>query len=233
MSILSFKYDIKRDAWNWAASVLKRPGWGRARSNWTGFLDAETIKKIESYKNEKLATNYCVKLIENHPQKLVRDIVIKEQVIAAQKVWGALEKRIFARIEKVTQSKIYFNKAYAYITTANRCPYNQGVPWFMVGYYSSNKGIIKTCIHELLHFQFLHYYRKELLKEMTDVQIEHLKEALTFLINTDFTDLCLDGDMGYPTHQELRKKLEKIWLKDKDFKNFLPKAIELTKKMLP
>lgn len=59
--------------------------------------------------------------------------------------------------------------------------------------------------------------------------MDDLKEALTFILNTDFNDLLLVEDKGYPAHQKLRKKLKKIWEKEKNFNKFLDKAIMLMK----
>jgi len=57
-----------------------------------------------------------------------------------------------------------------------------------------------------------------------------LKEALTFLLNEpEFDGIILSQDSEYPEHQELRKKLKNIWLKNKDFQKLLDQAILIIK----
>ena len=78
-----------------------------------------------------------------------------------------------------------------------------------------------------MHLQFIHWYRKYCFKKgLTDSDFWHIKEAITFLLNEpEFSGIVLFRDKGYTVHQELRKKLEKLWEKDKDFKNFLDEVI--------
>jgi hypothetical protein len=112
------------------------------------------------------------------------------------------------------------------------CPYNQKENWFMVSFWHSTPSSITTICHEIMHLQFLHYYQNYLKKkELKDNQIEDLKEALTFLLNEpEFEEIILSNDFGYPEHIQLRKKLRKIWRKDKNFKNLIDRAILLIKR---
>ncbi|MDR0607110.1 MAG: hypothetical protein LBG52_01870 [Candidatus Peribacteria bacterium] len=43
-------------------------------------------------------------------------------------------------------------------------------------------------LHELQHFQVIHYYGDTLMKDLSDVEFEFLKEALTVILN----DECLE-----------------------------------------
>jgi len=91
---------------------------------------------------------------------------------------------------------------------------------------------LTTIYHELLHLQFLYYY-EDYLKEkgLKKKQIEDLKESLTFLLNEpEFEEVILVKDKGYPSHQLLRKKLRKVWQREKNFRKFLDKAIKIIKK---
>jgi hypothetical protein len=109
------------------------------------------------------------------------------------------------------------------------CPYDEKENWFMVSMWHSILADITTICHEILHLQFLYYYREYCQKFLSEKEIQDLKEALTFLLNTNFNDLILSHDMGYLVHKKLRVKLEKIWKKEKDFGNFLDKAIQIVK----
>jgi len=95
---------------------------------------------------------------------------------------------------------------------------------------------ITTICHELLHLQFLHYYRDYLEKKgLNDKQIEDIKESLTFLLNEpEFENIILSKDRGYPEHQRVRQQLKKIWQENKTFSKFLDKAInEINKNRNP
>lgn len=111
------------------------------------------------------------------------------------------------------------------------CPYSEKENWFMVSMWHSIPLSITTICHEILHFQFLKYYKKYLEKKgLKNDQIEDLKEALTFLLNeTEFEGIILSQDNGYPKHQELRKKLRNIWSKNKNFQNLIDEAIGIIK----
>lgn len=102
----------------------------------------------------------------------------------------------------------------------------------MVSMWHSIPFSITTICHEMLHLQFLFYYKEYLQKNgLNNDQIEDLKESLTFLLNEpEFEKIILCQDEGYPEHKELRKKLQKIWLKEKDFQKLIDKAIVIIKK---
>jgi hypothetical protein len=90
----------------------------------------------------------------------------------------------------------------------------------------------QICAHELLHMQFIRWFQTKC-SELTKKQEDDLREALTFLLNEkEFIDLISVRDGGYPLHQKLREKLSEEWRKTRDFDKFLPKAIEITKKVM-
>jgi hypothetical protein len=49
------------------------------------------------------------------------------------------------------------------------------------------------------------------------------------LNETEFDDIILSQDGGYPEHAELRAKLKNIWSKNKNFQNLLDEGILLVK----
>ena len=65
--------------------------------------------------------------------------------------------------------------------------------------------------------------QKNLGNELTS----HLKEAVTFILNEEFSDLMGAEDKGYAIHKDLRLKLIKIWKENKDFEKFLTKSFPL------
>lgn len=109
------------------------------------------------------------------------------------------------------------------------CPYNPEEAWFMISMWHNIPMSITTICHELLHFHFLYYYGKYLKKKgLSQNKIEDLKESLTFLLNeSEFDEIILVEDKGYPAHQKLRVQLNQLWQKEKNFERFLEKAIKI------
>jgi len=220
-----FRYDLKKDAWAWVV-FARRKSKIYGLKNRLNFIPPELLKKIRGKKKksaEKLVHDYLI----NNPKKKIRRIVIEKEKDVLRNIWRELENRFFKKLEKITQKPIFTSNFKCYFTTGFMCPYNEKENWFMVSMWHSIPMNITTICHEILHLQFLHYYKKYCQKFLSKKQTEDLKEALTFLLNTDFNDLILSRDMGYPVHKKLRLKLEKTWKKEKNFKNFLDKAIEI------
>jgi len=169
--------------------------------------------------------------IKNNPKRKYKGLITKEEINSLQKSWDIVESKYFKILESITQKPIFSQNFSCFWTTGFMCPYNQKENWFMVSFWHSTPFSITTICHEIMHLQFLHYYQKYLKKKgLKDNQIEDLKEALTFLLNeSGFEEIILVNDFGYPEHKELRKKLKSVWLKDKNFKNLVDKAVLLIK----
>ena len=91
----------------------------------------------------------------------------------------------------------------------------------MISIWQSLSKNITTIAHEILHSYFLYHYEQYCNEYLTEQQLDVFKEAMTFLLNVEFNDLLLTEDKGYPAHQELRTKLEKLWNKNRNFEKFL------------
>jgi len=228
MAKIIFQYDFKKDASIWVY-------FGRRRKKLYGFkakvdfIPPELLKQIRKTNKEsaeKIIYNYLI----NHPKKQIRHLIINQELKSLQETWRKIENKFFRKLEKITQRPIFTDKFKAYFTFANMFPYDEKENWFMVGVCSSLPNQITTICHEVMHLQFLYYYREYCRKFISENQLQDLKESLTFMLNTDFNDVILTVDNGYSKHQKLREKLQKEWEKEKDFKKFLDKAIEITKK---
>jgi hypothetical protein len=229
MQRVNFYYDYKKDAWSWVFIVKHKSSfWGLDKKKQMTFIPADLIKRI-SKKNDKSAEKLVLNYLKNHPKKVIRQAAIKEELTALQKSWEKVENKYFSRLAKITQKPKIFPEFKCYITTGFMCPYNEKENWFMVSFWHSIPQSITTIAHEIFHLHFLHYYKKYCRKSLSQEQTEDLKEAITFILNTDFNDLILKDDPGYPAHQKLRKKLEKIWKQNKNFNEFLDKAINVVK----
>lgn len=230
MSKVTFNYNVKKDAWSWVL-VVKDKSKNIFGLNWReqiAHIPEDLLTKILKLDFSK-AQDITEKYLKIHAKRKYREAVIKEEIFALRNTWGRTEEIFFNTLSSITQRPIYIKKFKCFLTTGFMCPYNQKENWFMVSMWHSLPFSMTTICHELLHLQFLHYY-KDYLKErgLNNKQIEDLKESLTFLLNEEeFKGIILVEDKGYPAHQKLRRELKKIWQDDKFFDNFLEKAIKI------
>lgn len=208
-----------KDLWglNWEDQVAHIPN-----DLMKGIIKASHIKaqkKVEYF----LSTQKIRKYKQN---------VREKETEAIKAIWRGIEKKYFKILSEITQKPIYKKNFDCYLTTGLMCPYNEKESWFMVSMWHSIPISITIICHELMHLQFLHYYKNYLKKKgLKKDQIEELKEALTILLNgKEFEEIILCDDSGYPKHQKLRKKLQKIWAREKDFQKFLDESILEMKK---
>lgn len=232
MPKVSFKYDYKKDARSWVLIARgQQDKWGMTAQQRVGFMPQHLLDKITKH-DRKSAEALVYKYILANPKKKMYQLVIEEQLRAVENIWGKIEKEYFRRLAKITQKPIFWNNFGCYLTTGRMCPYNTKEKWFMISKLHPLGANIITICHEIFHLQFLHYYEKYCLQFLSQQQKEDLKESITFILNTDFGDLLVGYDNGYPNHQELREKLKLVWSKEKDFKKFLDKAIKITKETM-
>jgi len=229
MPRVNFKYDFKKDAWSWVYIIgKKKDTYGYSWEKQVGFAPKHLLEKILKY-DRRSAELLVRKYLISNSQRLVRQLAINKQLKALEEVWRKIESKYFKRLEKITQKPIFTKDFGCYLTTGYMCPYNDKENWFMVSIWHNILMDITTICHEIFHLQFLHYYENHCRKFLSEQQKEDLKEAITFILNTDFDDLILNKDSGYPNHKELRRKLEKIWHNRENFQEFLDKAIKIIK----
>jgi len=231
MNKLNFDYDTRKDAWSWVLIAKDKDMWGLNWRDQIAQIPEELLEKIE-----KVDFGCAQKIVEEYIEKdSKRDCklnVINLEMEALEKVWASVEKRYFDALSKITKKPIFAEKFNCFFTTGFVCPYNEDENWFMVSMWHSIPFSITTICHEILHLQFLNYYRDYLEEQgCAEEQIEVLKESMTFLLNeSEFDDIILSQDGGYPEHAELREKLKKIWSKNKNFQNLLDEAIVIIRK---
>lgn len=226
MPKVNFKYDIKKDAWSWVLIAKDKNLWGLSWREQVAHISDELLEKIE-----KTSFSSALKIVEKNIKEDGRRKYIGKlmygEMRTLEEIWRTVEKKYFKILSKTTQKPVFRKKFDCYFTTGLMCPYNEKENWFMVSMWHSIPMSITTICHEIMHLQFLHHYGKYLKKKgLKNVQIEELKEAFTFLLNEkEFKEIILSDDSGYPDHQKLRRKLQKIWCREKNFKKFLDKAI--------
>jgi len=138
------------------------------------------------------------------------------------------------KMAEVTGKPLYRNNFTIFVTTFPRGPYNKEKGYLWV--YTDWLEPLKSFLHELCHFQFIHYWgennNSDIMKLSND-EFGYLKESLTVVIDESFYPLIKSPDRGYEIHQGFRKILSEHWKKDKDFDhlvkfgiNELPKYIK-------
>lgn len=230
MRQVKFKYDIRKDAWSWVVIAKDKGLWGLDWKFEVGHIPKNLLKRI-------LEANIkdAVKLTEEHLKKdrkrEYRYCAIKEEMKSLESVWKLVEKKYFKALADMLGKPIYSKEFSCFWTTGFMCPYNEKGKWFMVSLWRGIPDSITTICHEILHLQFLYYYRGYLKKKgLNNSQIEHLKEALTFLLNeSEFDEVVLSTDMGYPVHQKLRKELRRVWKEKQSFAGFMEVAVKIVK----
>lgn len=145
-------------------------------------------------------------------------------------VWAKIEKEVLRRLEKIHENPFPYKSVKGVLSTASRFGYNtQKNPWFAAPMFKNKYSIAGTAMHELMHFMFIPYYWEYCTgKGLSKKQIWDIKEAFTVLLNLEFEDLRLEKDNGYPEHAQLRKIIEKEWLKTRNFRKTLDKAIKIS-----
>lgn len=226
----NFSYDLKKDAWSWVVIAKSKDLWGLNWKYQVAHIPDDLLVKIKK-NNFAQAQKIVEKHIKENPRAKYKNLVVREERQALEKAWRSVEKKYFDALAKITQRPIFTENFGCYFTTGVMCPYSEKENWFMASMWRSIPASITTICHEVMHLQFLHYYRDHLKeKGLKKNQIENLKEALTFLLNErEFDEIILCDDNGYPEHQKLRKKLRKIWRKDRNFEKLLKKGVLLVK----
>ena len=234
MNKVKFKYNLIKDAYNYARIILFSMPLGASKN--LDLIPREVQEEVKRL--YKLYPVSHSKLIGESSHKIFKpiisylknkfkdkDINYRKKILEAE--WRSIEKKYFQRLSKLLQKPIYQDDYTCYLTTLYTCPYSEKENWFMVSAFSLLPNQIYVICHEFMHLQFIHWYGKYCLKKgLTDRYFWHIKEVITFLLNEpEFSDVIAFQDKGYAIHQKLRGKLKKLWEKDKNFKNFLDEVI--------
>jgi hypothetical protein len=165
------------------------------------------------------------KFVEGYLERNKIDMVAKIKNIEGN--WRPVEKNFFEKAEKIFRKKMSMEKIMAWLTIHDRCSYNFERNEFFI--HLNVPAANKTIMHELWHFYFYHTVGKKILAELGRQIFNDIKEALTVLLNIEFSDI-LNGveDKGYPQHAELRKQIVKLYKENND----IYKTIEGTLKTM-
>lgn len=215
---IKIKLDVEKDAWNW---------WDACNNvshgmNWKERISKDLQDKIVG-KSQKEANIFLIPYLRDLYKK--KDKKIFEFVNKTKKLFDQKLENACKRIESLMGKPIYRKDFTLYFTMFPRAPYNPKTGSIWLPYLWRDP--MGTFLHELCHFQFIYYWRKNdpAVKRLTKDQFEYLKESLTVILDEDFLDLIDKPDEGYPIHQKLRSKLRKHWKKHHDFEKLIKYAL--------
>jgi hypothetical protein len=203
--------DPEKDAWNWQEGCNSTSH----GMNWGKNIPGHILSKIKG-KPKKEALEFIVPFLK---QKYIDD---KDKIQASTKFidkqFSQKFEKACLKLEKVMGKPIYRNSFTIYLTTFPRGPYNyyKGCTWEYIGWNNPIMGFL----HELSHFQFIHYWRNNTdskVSRLSNEQFEWLKESLTIILDEDFLPLIEFIDNGYEIHESFRKALHKFWETNHDF----------------
>lgn len=229
-----FGFDKEWELKNWHASCVKNNNYSDKESKMWGLGNIpQDVKTIidNKYSNEETMSKLST-IMDNFLKTSESLSVIKKVTDKAESSWGKIEKFFFPALLKMLDLSIeeIEKKYYAYFTFGRRCPFCDNK--FM---FSPFVSFVTHASHEIMHIEFLKKYRKHCLnKGLTEMQIQHLKEIITVILNEDMKDLLSVPDKGYDYHQKIREEILKIYQESKktkeNFTAFLDNTICLLKK---
>ena len=224
MPKIIFKIDLEKDARNYYGCANSKPHFGH---DFTKSMKQKTLIKLKGKKWPEIEIDIRELLKRGYSK-----INIKLKLKKIENEWRKIEKIYFKKLERLTKRKIYRREFYCYVTTIGRCPYNKKEHWFMINIFNDIDFVMQIIAHELMHLQFYHYFEKYLRKKqkLSGKQFQDLKEALTVLLNLEFTHIIKKEDKGYSSHKELREFIVKEWKKEPDFDALLNKCVNYLKK---
>lgn len=215
---IKIKTDFQKDLQNWLQAIQKKHSHG---ISWERFIPTSLKEKIHGKNEEDIA-----KIVEFY-LKGRYDVEKNTLIQYADHLEVALNKageKILPTMARITEKPIYRDEFMGFITTFPRGPYDTRHGYIWMIFNKDNEWQVSAFIHELLHMQFEHYYKKDLLKLINEKQFEFLKESMTIINNSEFSNVTPIQDNGYPIHREFRKYLINLWQHRHDFNQFVAEA---------
>ena len=237
---IKFEYNLIKDAYVYASLILFSAPFGLKNNKNLALIPRDVQKEVKRIYAINPISHSKLLTVSNHPifkpivdylKSQISEVKVKEKKERIVSKWKKVEQQYFSKLSKILQKPIYQADYKCYLTTLFRCPCYYEGGWFMVSAFSKLSNQIYVICHEFMHLQFIHWYREYCLKKgLTNGEFQDLKEAVTFILNEpEFSGLISFKDKGYPLHKKLRKDSKIIWRKNKNFKIFLDRAIEIIK----
>jgi hypothetical protein len=185
----------------------------------------EFKKLVDGFSEEEAVSNFVVYLKQKK-----RDAEIEEAKDFFSQEYSKKFNIACEWLEKTTKRELAIKNFTIFLTTSPRAPYNyqRGYLWC----YFKEKDPIENFLHEVLHFQFHYYWQDDSsspVSKLTERDFNILKESLTVILDESLIPLIKSPDVGYASHQELRKLLHRYWIRYRDF----DKLVDYGLKKLP
>lgn len=211
--------DLEKDAWNWY-DACNKTGHG---VDWKQRIDDSIAANIVG-KTRGKAFDFLLPYLDEK-WKSDGSCGLGEQFIRER--FEANFELACRKLETITGKSLYRNDFTIYLTTFPRGPYDyeNGAFWLCVYWINP----IANFMHEMLHFQFIHYWRENessKISQLSNEDFEVLKESLTVVLDNELIPLIEKADRGYEIHQELRNKLHDFWISNKDFAALIDYGVE-------
>ncbi len=224
---LNYKIElnIDKDAWNWYDACVNDGSHG---VNWSKFAPQDVLINIRG-KSKTDAYSFIIPYLK---QRYVDD---EERISKAKDFFNSSFEKNFInacrKLEEVMGKPIYRKDFTIYLTTFPRAPYNyhEGYLYTCIDWVDP----IATFLHELSHFQFIHYWRynpESKVSELSSAEFEWLKESLTIILDEDFADISEKLDYGYVLHKPYRKELREHWKTNHNFDKLVDFGLSLLPK---
>ena len=201
---VNFNYNQEKDIW----CLLNK---GKSSNN--SQSPTKVYEQLVSANGENLTNEAVSAFIEKYISE--NKIDLQDYIAKYQKDWDEVKEEYTKRAEEIFKTKLPQDVT-AYLTINNRCPYNIEENYFFVSVPAIS--VRRTVMHELFHFYTWYAFGEKLTNQgISKERYNDIKESLTVILNTDFSDL-LNGavDNGYPQHQEMRTEITRLWSQDKD-----------------
>lgn len=183
----------------------------------------ESIKRV--CVNKPL--NSVEKELKEEIKKITDEEIINLFLITVKKAWSKINKEYFKRLGIITNKRSPSEKFKGTLIQLDTCGYDLKNYSFQFSIRTPISYVLLNTAHEIFHIYFHEYYFKEISKEIGEKRTSDLKEALTVLLNLEFSDLWFPfEDKGYEFHSELRKFIKKTWEKEKNFESLISKCVE-------
>ncbi|MDR2524327.1 MAG: hypothetical protein LBC95_02175 [Candidatus Nomurabacteria bacterium] len=224
-------YNINKDIWNWRGGT-KQVFFGNNYAANARFIEdeagreiAKEIEKLNKPEAEKLLRPYLTDKKKDPSSRLNNFITLAENEFT-QKFDPAVNA-----LEKITQQPMMADDFTFYITTFPRMPYFYDKREIFI--FDSTAEIwglpIDGVLHELLHFQFEHYWREDKKSPISKLSLDeynYLKEALTVVLDTDLQPIISVPDAGHAVQAEFREILHEHWQKHHNFDKLIEFGLE-------
>lgn len=153
------------------------------------------------------------------------EIDIQRKVDDFQKEWDSVSFEFQKRAELIF-GVVLPHDVTAYLTINSRRPYSIEENYLYASVHSTQARA--TTMHELWHFYTWYGLGVDQEEKLGIQKYNDLKETLTVLLNVECSDLVPEGvvDVGYPQHQEIRKRVLEFWEKKRNIKGLWNYLVE-------